>query len=209
MPARDAVAEALHRLLFSRASVGYAVVGVKRPVSGVAYWDRHAFGVADVGRWSEAVETLVRLNMRGEIWPFVGSSNVLKRVGTSAFRPSNGGLRSWQALVALTWAGVPTDEAAVRFQKVGGTIVAAKSESFGLLPLDEPRPLAALTALTREVADALDATPLGYERGLPLVGVGGTEVVTDVAVMLTQAPVTAEAIVRAGLRSSKTPAVDA
>lgn len=208
MSARDATAEAVWTVLFERSTIGYAVVGVRRTTaSGAAVWERHALDIAEPARWVTAVETAVAHGLRMEVWPFVGSRAVLRGIGTSAFRPGRGAsLRSWQSVVALVWDGAPSVEALERFVAVGGHVVAARAggegEHFGLLPLDEARPLGALTFLTGEVGSVLGARPLGYERALPLPGVNGAVLVTDAARALTGRAATSDDIVLARLRTS-------
>lgn len=208
VPSHDLTGEALFHLLYGRASRGYAVLNVRRSSGNGWHWERHGIDITDPALWVLAIETAVAKGIHMQIWPFACGRRVMRDVGTSAFNPSIGSnLRAWQATVALRWETGPVDEAMARFVGVGGHVIANGTESYGLLPLDEARPLGALTRLTKEVGAELGAEPLGYTRALPVPGVADAAFVTDPALALTQVPVSGDDIARAGLRTQRVPGV--
>lgn len=200
----DATAEALWRLMYGRTSVGYAVVGVRRTNGGAGVvWERHALPVAEPERWIFAVETAIKHELRMELWPYACSSQVLRNIGTSAFRPTQrgGALRTFQSTLTLIWEScIPTDEQAERFAAAGGHLIAGPGDVYGLLPLADARRLAELTVLARDVCKVVGAQPLGFERALPLPGARRAEFLTDISAALTQEPVTSEVLFATGLR---------
>ncbi len=198
----DVTGEGLFRLLYGRAGAGYAVLGLRRRVRGQAQWERHAFGVDDARRWTLAVETAVSQSLAMTIFPFVCGDGVLRGIGTAAFDPTKrANIRAWQSVVAIAWESTPTREVLSQWTAVGGHVITTSMESYGLLALEDARPLGALTSLTREVASELGARPLGYARSLPVPGVGKTAMVTDPAAALSHNGVTGDELARAGLRT--------